>query len=131
MNSFSYVVALVLEVGVAGMSWGAHFQARLVAILVNTMTAGPFGSYRTMLFSKMEIDPNQLSVRSYLVDSIAFASFQLPIYCVNLWLAGTSFSEGLIASLSLLAVAGIMGGPYGRFLTFVYRMFRVDVQSEE
>jgi hypothetical protein len=121
MNSFSYGTAVPIELWIAGMSFQAHLQVRLAAVVVNTLTGRPYGLWRSLLFSRLGLDGSAGRWRLYLGDTLAFLSFQLPIYVLNLLLGGASLEAILKASVTATLIAGLLGGPYGLYLDLVRR----------
>jgi hypothetical protein len=125
MNCFSYGTAVPIELLIAGMSFHAHLQVRLAALVVNTLTGRPYGLWRSFLFSKLGLDGSAGRLRLYLGDTAAFLSFQLPIYILNMVIGGASLGAILKASVTATLISGLLGGPYGLFLDFIRRSFRV------
>ena len=60
MNTFSYIVALPIEFLISGMSWNEHLQVRLVALLLNTIVARPYGLWRFFVTLKFKITEKAL-----------------------------------------------------------------------
>lgn len=52
MNSFSWIIAIPIELILAGMSWQEHLKVRLLAVVFNTLIARPFGLYRNWIASR-------------------------------------------------------------------------------
>jgi hypothetical protein len=127
MNSFSYGTAVPIELLIAGMSFHAHLQVRLAAMVVNTLTGRPFGLWRSFLFARMGLDGSAGRWRLYLGDTVAFLSFQLPIYLLNLVMGGASLGAILKASVTATLISGLLGGPYGLYLDLIRRGFGLTV----
>ena len=119
MNSFSYAVALVIEMGIAQMTWQEHLQIRLVALLLNSVVARPFTLWRDYLINKFQIDNDSGFIKNYWLDTLAFLSFQLPLYVGNMVLGGASPEEILKASITISMIAGLLGRPYGVYLDWL------------
>ena len=119
MNTFSYMVALPIELGISGMSWNEHLQVRLVALLLNTVVARPFGLWRTFILKKFRITDTSSFWNTYKADTLAFLSFQLPLYVGNMVLGGASTSEIISAGITVSVVAGLLGRPYGIYLDWI------------
>lgn len=126
LNSFSYAVAFPIEILIAGMSWQEHLQVRLVALVLNTLVAGPFGWWRQYLFQRLNINSEDGRLRLYFADTLVFLSFQLPLYIGNMILGGAGLMEILKASLTVSVIAGCLGRPYGRYLDFLRARFKLQ-----
>ncbi|WP_237068542.1 L-alanine exporter AlaE [Microbulbifer guangxiensis] len=118
MNSFSWAIAIPIELLLAGMSLQEHLQVRLLAIIFNTLIARPFGLYRLWVYGRI---PGQGRLHAYLVDTFVFLSFQLPLYTANMLLGGASWVEIATASTTFMLLAGAMGRPYGIYLDWLRR----------
>ena len=119
MNSFSYLVALPIELVIAGMSWREHLQVRLVALLLNTAVARPFGLWRDWVFRYFDACTQDTFIKLYLLDTAVFLSFQMPLYVGNLILGGAGGAEILKAALTVSLIAGLLGRPYGFYLDWL------------
>lgn len=120
MNSFSWAIAIPIELGLAGMGWREHLQVRLMAIFFNTLIARPFTLYRNWVVQRYGSGG---AVNAYLVDTFVFLSFQLPLYLLNMFLGGAGVAEMAIASLTFLMIAGALGRPYGIYLDWLRRLW--------
>lgn len=119
LNSFSYVVAFVIEICIAQMSWQEHLQIRLVALLLNSVVARPFTLWRNYLNSKFQMRSSTTFIKRYLVDTLAFLSFQLPLYIGNMFLGGADWSAIVKATITISVIAGLLGRPYGLYLDWL------------
>ncbi len=116
MNSFSWLIAIPIEVVLAGMSWHEHLKVRLLAVLFNTAIARPFSLYRNWVVGRFG---HRGGLHSYGVDTFVFLSFQLPLYILNMVLGGASAVEILTASATFVVIAGALGRPYGIYLDWL------------
>lgn len=120
MNSFSWLVAIPIELLLAGMSWQEHLKVRLLAVVFNTLIARPFGLYRNWVVRRFG---GRGPVSAYLVDTYVFLSFQLPLYLGNMYLGGAAWTEMVTASATFLLIAGALGRPYGIYLDWLRRIW--------
>ncbi|MFI2811878.1 MULTISPECIES: L-alanine exporter AlaE [Microbulbifer] len=120
MNSFSWAVAIPIELLLAGMSLQEHIQVRLMAVVFNTLIARPFGVYRHWVADRFG---GRGPVNAYLLDTFVFLSFQFPLYVGNMLLGGASWAEIATASATFLVIAGALGRPYGIYLDWLRRMW--------
>ncbi|MGX5174782.1 L-alanine exporter AlaE [Aliikangiella sp. IMCC44653] len=119
LNSFSYLVSAPIELIIAGMSWQEHLQVRLVAAILNTLVAVPFGWWRAFIVRLTNLNVRDSFIKVYLVDTLIFLSFQLPLYVGNLVLGGAEMSEILAATITITLIAGLLGRPYGIYLDWL------------
>ncbi|WP_237059329.1 L-alanine exporter AlaE [Microbulbifer sediminum] len=118
MNSFSWAIAIPIELLLAGLSLQEHIQVRLMAVVFNTLIARPFGVYRTLVANRFG---GRGPLNAYLVDTFVFLSFQFPLYVGNMLLGGASWAEIATASATFLLIAGALGRPYGMYLDWLRR----------
>ncbi|WP_105102338.1 L-alanine exporter AlaE [Microbulbifer pacificus] len=113
MNSFSWAIAIPIEVMLAGMSWNEHLKVRLLAVVFNTLIARPFSVYRNWVVARIGRGG---AFRNYALDTFVFLSFQLPLYILNMVLGGASSGEIATACITFMLIAGALGRPYGMYL---------------
>lgn len=128
MNVFSLVVAGGVEI-LSGMALSAVWRTRLNSAIINTITGRPYGIWRDRVISKLA--GTSRGPRRYLADTTAFVMFQLPLYWLSATLAGAEARSIMIASVSLAAVSGLMGGPYGIFLDWARTTFGVAERQQQ
>nr|WP_256489510.1 L-alanine exporter AlaE [Pleionea sp. CnH1-48] len=131
MNSFSYIVALPIELIIAGMSWQEHLKVRLAALVLNTLVARPFGIWRDFVIKRFGIREDSRFIKVYLVDTLVFLSFQLPLYVGNMILGGADWGEIMKASVTVSLIAGLLGRPYGIYLDFIKRRVGLSIAFEK
>jgi len=119
LNVFSYLVALPIELVIADMSFNEHMQVRIVALLLNSVVARPFGVWRSYLIKVTGLTQQSGQLKTYLVDTLIFLSFQMPLYVGNLILGGADQAEIIKATITVSLIAGTLGRPYGMFLDWV------------
>ena len=121
---FSTVAAGSIEWFIVGLSPAQILQTRLSTIPVVILTARPYGLYRDFIFRRFPRAAERESGRAWL-DSLAFVTFQAPVYAAILVSAGAETGQIVTAvSTSLIAMV-LAGRPYGMFLQFVRRLFGI------
>lgn len=120
MNSFSWAIAIPIEVVLAGMSWREHLKVRLLAVVFNTLIARPFSLYRNWVVTRFG---RGSALHNYGVDTFVFLSFQLPLYTANMLLGGASMAEIATACITFAMIAGVLGRPYGMYLDCLRRLW--------
>ncbi|MBY6191199.1 L-alanine exporter AlaE [Microbulbifer agarilyticus] len=120
MNSFSWAIAIPIELLLAGMSWSEHLKIRLLAVVFNSVIARPFSMYRAWIVKRFGRGG---ALHNYAVDTFVFLSFQLPLYTVNMMLGGASMAEIATACITFAMIAGVLGRPYGIYLDFLRRVW--------
>lgn len=122
MNTFSYAAAAPLELIIAGMSWQAHLQVRLVALVLNSVIGRPYGLWRDFVFQRFGVGAESGLWRNYLADTAVFLSFQLPLYVINMVLGGADAAGIMKAAATAALLSGFLGRPYGLYLDFVRQL---------
>ncbi|WP_160152173.1 L-alanine exporter AlaE [Microbulbifer sp. ALW1] len=120
MNSFSWAIAIPIELLLAGMSWSEHLKVRLLAVVFNTLIARPFSIYRNWVVARFG---RGSGLHNYAVDTFVFLSFQLPLYTLNMILGGASAIEIATACGTFVLIAGALGRPYGLYLDCLRRLW--------
>ena len=119
--TFSTVVAMAIEILIAGLTFGQSLQTRLVAIIPTVVAARPYGLFRDWV---MRTSGAKWWVTRALADIFAFTCFQVPIYAANLALSGATRPQIFAACTTLAIISGFVGWPYGLCLEFSRRKFR-------
>ncbi|MBO6718145.1 MAG: L-alanine exporter AlaE [Rhizobiaceae bacterium] len=123
---FCTVAAGLVEVLVVGLSGDQLLYTRLAAIPAIVLTARPYGMWRDMIFRRFGVrDGDQ--TRATFFDTLAFVSFQGPVYALILLFAGASAGQIVLAIPAAAAAMVLAGRPYGIFLDWVRRMCGVVV----
>jgi len=130
MNTFSLAVAIPNELLIAHMSIIAHLKTRLLALITNTITGRPYGIWRDYIVRVVTGNGKAGFVRMYIADTLAFGTFQLPLYLFNLAVGGkATLHQMTVASVTVTSIAGILGRPYGIYLEFLRQKFSGSDQS--
>lgn len=122
---FCTVAAGLVEILVVGLSGEQLLYTRLAAIPAIILTARPYGMWRDMIFRRGVRDGDQ--ARATVFDTIAFVSFQGPVYALILLFAGASAGQIMLAIPAAAAAMVIAGRPYGIFLDWVRRACGVAI----
>jgi hypothetical protein len=122
---FSTVAALFTEIVVAGLSPSQSVHARLTAIPVILVTARPYGLYRDRLLRRLGAGEDATRLRRTGADTLAFLSFQLPVYWAILTVAGASLQQIAASSVAATVLIIVSGRPYGIVLELSRRLLRV------
>lgn len=120
MIIFSTIVGMIIELGIAQMSWEKVWHTRLIAVLTNLLTGGLNGVYLNKVRSKFRAEKHR--VRQFLADISAFMSFQALVYLINLLIAGASWDQIVKAILSAALICTILGKPYGSFVDLIRKL---------
>ena len=115
MTVFSAVLCMTIEVFLAGLTFGQSLTARLAAIPTNLLTGRAYGIYRDWLFRFSRLREDSW-VQAAVVDTVAFLSFQVPLYGIVLMIAGASLRQMVVSAASMTLIFALAGRPYGIFL---------------
>lgn len=119
LNTFCYFISLPIELGFAQMTLSTHLSARLVGLFIITSTARPFGMWRDYIFKRFGLSDSDKGLKPYLVDTLAYLSFELPLYMVNMAISGATLMQAMKAALTFCIIAGFVGRPYGIYRALI------------
>jgi hypothetical protein len=128
---FSTLGALLTEIVIAGLSPSQSAHARLTAIPVILATARPYGLYRDRVMRRLRAGETATRARRTTADTLAFLTFQLPIYWTILAFAGASLRQAAVSSVAATALIVVSGRPYGLLLDLCRRLLRVPTPEPE
>lgn len=124
MVVYCFVVGMLIEIFISGMSFPQSLSSRLVSVPVNILIAWPYGIYRDAFMRQAR----RITARNWgktLADVLAYVTFQSPVYAAILWSVGADMSQIATAVSSNIVVSMLMGAAYGYFLDYCRRLFRV------
>ena len=124
MIIFSFVTGMAIELFIAKMDMIQSLTSRVVAIPLNLVTARPYGLYRDFMVKRLQVKNRLLTS---VVDILIFVSFQIPVYIFVLIVAGANVEQVLKACGSVIVFFVVLGRPYGLFLDFLRRLFKVKM----
>lgn len=122
---YCFVIGMIIEIVISGMSFQQSLSSRLVSIPVNILIAWPYGIYRDAFIRFARRHAGQNTWARNLADLLAYVSFQSPVYAVILWSVGADLEQITTAVTSNALVSMAMGVAYGYFLEYCRRLFRV------
>lgn len=122
MIAFSLIVGFFVEIVISGMTLAQSLQSRLTSIPANLITARPYGIYRDWVLKQFRAS-KEYPIRTFVGDTIAFLTFQIPLYAVILLISGASPGQIVTACGTVVVISAISGRPYGYFLDLVRRIF--------
>lgn len=117
---FFTVVAAFTELMVAGLEPVQVLIARAVTIPVMVVTGRPYGAWRDRVLRRLR--PRGRAGR-IAADTLAFLSFQVPVYIAVLALAGAEAGEIAVAVGVALGFMLASARPFGLFLEAMRRRF--------
>lgn len=121
---FSTVGGALVELFIAGLSVEQTVKTRLGAIPVMLFAGRPYGIYRDWLFRLFGANEGG-QVKAAITDTFANVSFQVPVYSCLLALNGASLTQIAAAVSSVIVLIIVSGRPYGLFLVWCRKLFRV------
>jgi len=124
MVIFSFIVGMLIEIFISGMSFDRSLASRIVATPVNIAIALPYGLYRDWIIRNMVKRTNSKLLKHF-ADTFAYVSFQSPVYAAILIFVGANPEQILTAVLSNALVSCCIGFLYGQFLDVCRRLFKV------
>lgn len=124
MVVYCFIVGMLIEIFISGMSFEQSLSSRLVSIPVNILIAWPYGIYRDTFMRLARLITVRVWGRT-LADVLAYVTFQSPVYAAILWSVGADMAQIVAAVSSNIVVSMLMGAAYGYFLDYCRRLFRV------
>ena len=122
--AFSTMVGAFVEVVVTGLTIEQSVRIRLAAVPIMLVTGRPYGIYRDWLFRLLS-NKNSGPLKTTAIDTLANMTFQIPVYACLLALNGATIGQIFTAVGSILLILLLSGRPYGVFLVWCRRLFRV------
>ncbi len=124
LNLFIICTAFIVEVIISGIDIIVFLKGRLIMITPNIVTVEPYNQLRIYLNNKLFEIKNQ-RMRLFLRDTITFLIFRVPLVFIVLFLLDVEYSKIISACIAATAISGFTGRPYGIFLDFMRKMFKV------
>jgi len=124
MITFSWVIGMIVEVLISGLTLGQSLQSRITGTVVNLLTGGLYGKFRDRLF-RVTKTTEEDRLREMFVGTIGFVVFQMPLYTGILLSTGASLQQVVTSVGTVTAISTVIGGPYDLYLSHLRRLFRV------
>ena len=121
---FSTVGGACVELFIAGLTIEQTINIRLAAVPVMLIAGRPYGIYRDWLFRLLRATKGG-QIRSAITDTFANVTFQVPVYSCLLAVNGANQSQIVTAVSSVILLIVASGRPYGLFLVWCRRLFRI------
>ena len=121
--AFFTTVAALTELFVAGMEPDEVIKTRLTMIPLMIFTGRPYGLWRDWFFQTTK---PTVAWSKTLIDGSAFLTFQLPVYALVLLIVGADMEEIILLLASTALLMFIVSRPFGLFLEFTRRCFKVE-----
>ena len=121
---FFTVLAGLSELLIAGLTLEQVLLTRLITIPVMIITGRPYGLYRDWVVAFGQ----SFRMPDFVLDILAFLSFQVPVYVTTLLIAGANWNEVATAVGSALLLMALISRPFGLFLEFARRLANVPAR---
>jgi len=126
MILFSLIVGGFVELVITGLTLEQTIKIRATAIPISLIIGRPYGLYRDWIFKTITSN-NKTALQTFLLDTFANLTFQIPLYILILLLNGATLVQVFTAVSSILIIVSISGRPYGIFLNFCRKLFGVSI----
>jgi len=126
MILFSLIVGGFVELIITGLTLEQTIKIRATAIPISLIIGRPYGLYRDWIFKTITSN-NKTALQTFLLDTFANLTFQIPLYILILLLNGATLVQVFTAVSSILIIVSISGRPYGIFLNFCRKLFGVSI----
>jgi len=132
--TYSIIVGSMLDYS-AGLRLKGIISSRATATGINTITGGPYGWWREKMFKWTNTKSDSNKIRKYLVDLLAFNTFQIPVYATALSV-GTliegeyDFSKVANGIKNLAMISPLIGPTMGWYMDGFRRLFGIKSASK-
>jgi len=126
LNIFIIFVAFFVEVVFSAIPWSIFWKGRLIMLIPNIITVEPYNSTRVWVGKKLGNWKSQ-KFHQIIRDTLVFIIYRVPLVFIVLLLFGTPIHKVLSACVVSILVSGFTGRPYGIFLDWMRKMFKVAV----
>ncbi|WP_319533250.1 L-alanine exporter AlaE [uncultured Cohaesibacter sp.] len=115
---FFTLLAGFVEIFIVGLTLQQVLITRLIMIPVMVVTGRPYGLYRDWCFDRAK---PKGEVLRFLIDGLAFITFQVPVYVATLFIAGADWQAVITAVGSSILLMLLVSRPFGLFLDVARR----------
>lgn len=126
LNSFLFLITIPNELFIAKLTVSQWLDIRFLGFIVNTITAKPYSSFREICFNITNTNFKSSKLKKYLVDTITFSIFQLPIYCLMLYVNNANLNQIIYASIPVILFSAFTGRPYGIYLEWLRKITKCN-----
>ncbi len=126
LNIFIVFTAFFVEVVFSGISWTIFWKGRVVMVIPNIITAEPYNLTRGWIGEKLKNVPS-LRWRQIFRDTLVFILYRVPLVFIVLSVLGAPMTKVVSACLVATLISGFTGRPYGIFLDWIRKLFKVRV----
>jgi hypothetical protein len=120
------MTAFIVEVAVSGIPWGVFWMGRLIMIIPNTITVEPYSRTRVWIGQKLGIWKSS-RLHQIVRDTIVFILYRVPLVFIVLTILGARVEKVITACIAATLISGFTGRPYGIFLDWMRKMFKVSI----
>lgn len=126
LNIFIIFTAFFVEMIFSGIPWSIFWRGRFIMIIPNIITVEPYNLTRIWIGHKLGTW-KWAQVHRIVRDTIVFIVYRVPLIFIVLSLLGTPMSQVISACLVATLISGFTGRPYGIFLDWMRKVFKVAV----
>ena len=118
---FFTFTGVINERFIAGMPWPEVAVSRMFGAPLMVLTARPYGIWRDAILARWTSADSPCFLR-FVLDMIALATFQVPIYAFIIWVGGAREDELIKGVLGATIIMLFCGRPFGLWLDLVRRL---------
>lgn len=124
LNIFIVITAFFVEVVFSGIPLSVFWKGRLIMIIPNTIVVEPYNLTRNWFDSKFcKFKSNRL--RQVSRDTLTFIIYRVPLVFIVLTMLGAPMINIINAVVVATLISGFTGRPYGIFLDWFRRLFKI------
>jgi L-alanine exporter len=124
LNLFVFASGFIVEMVLSGISWSVFWRGRLIMIIPNIITVEPYNSTRTWIGMKLGVWKYP-QLHQVVRDTLVFILYRVPLVFIVLSFLGAPMSKVISSCVAATIVSGFTGRPYGIFLDWMRKTFKV------
>lgn len=124
LNTFVIATAFFVEVVFSGIMLVVFLKGRLIMIIPNMITVEPYNQTRMWIGRKLG-EWQSPRLHQIVRDTLVFILYRVPLVFIVLTLLGAPVEKVISACLAATLISGFTGRPYGMFLDWMRKFFRV------
>ena len=124
LNMFVIFTAFFVEVVFSGITLAVFLKGRLLIVIPNMITVEPYNRTRLWIGQKLG-EWRSPRLHQIVRDTLVFILYRVPLVFIVLTVLGAPVQKVISACVAATLVSGFTGRPYGAFLDWMRRLFRV------
>ncbi|MEQ1500049.1 MAG: L-alanine exporter AlaE [Parcubacteria group bacterium] len=125
LNLFIIITAFFVEVVFSGITWSIFWKGRIIMIIPNIITVQPYNWTRIWLGRRLGVWKSE-RFHQIVRDTVVFIIYRVPLVFIVLTILGATQEKVITACIVATLISGFTGRPYGIFLDWMRKIFKVS-----